>query len=220
MRPEPGEISRNRDLVQHGLEVAAAEGAQWVVTPELCVSGYGFQKMVGTDWIMPQPDSWMTSIQRLVKDKRLTVFLSHPERVLYSTKPAQSVPDSRREFVGEERLYNSVFVIGPQGDILGVYRKIKTTGAAEAWSTAGEQPVVVDCGGIWVGLLICADAWFPEIAKTLKDEGADILISSAAWPPGLHGPEDCWERRTAETGLPLWVCNRTGREDGINLDYR
>ena len=172
------------------------------MTPELCVHGYDFRNVAGTEWILPQPDEWMSSIQALTRDGDLTLFLSHPERDLESGF-----------------LYNSIFVIGPNGDILGVYRKIKVTGGAESWSTPGEELVVVDCGGIKVGLLICADAWFPELAGAIKFKGADVLVSAAAWPPDLHGPLDCWERRSAETGLPLWVCNRGGAEEGLNLDY-
>jgi predicted amidohydrolase len=37
-----------------------------------------------------------------------------------------------------------------------------------------------------------------------------MVISAAAWGPGLHGPNGEWERCSQETGLPLLVCNRTG----------
>jgi N-carbamoylputrescine amidase len=213
LEPLVGEVAHNRGLIEHGIEVAASEGVRWVITPELCVTGYDFTKLIGTDWILPQPDDWMASIQRLAKDNEMTIFLSHPERVCHPV-PLDAGP------VEEDRLYNSIFVIGPQGEVLGVHRKIKPTGGAEAWSVAGREPAVVDCGGVKVGLLICADAWFPEIVQDLKKKGAEILVSGAAWPPGLCGPDDTWELRTAETGLPIWVCNRTGNEQGINLDYR
>ena len=44
----------------------------------------------------------------------------------------------------------------------------------------------------------------------LKAQGAQLLVSAAAWGPGLHGPKGEWERCTRDTGLPLFVCNRTG----------
>ena len=203
LEPKLGEIGHNRRLIERGLALAVSEGVQWVLTPELCVSGYDFRKIAGTDWIHSQPDSWMSSIQSLVRDAGLTLFLSHPQR------------DSEMG-----TLYNSLFVIGPGGDILGVYHKIKVTGGAESWSAPGEGTLVVDCGGIKVGMLICADAWFPELVMELKSKGAEVLVSPAAWPPELHGPEFCWEQRSAETGLPLFVCNRAGAEEGINLNYR
>jgi len=68
-----------------------------------------------------------------------------------------------------------------------------------------------------VGILICADAYTPRLAKHLKDQGAQILVSSAAWGPHPYGPDGAWEQRSRETGLPLFVCNRTGTEDGIGF---
>jgi len=61
-----------------------------------------------------------------------------------------------------------------------------------------------------VGLLICADAYTSTIAANLKAQGAQMLVSAAAWGPGMHGPNGEWERCSRETGLPLLVCNRTG----------
>ena len=77
----------------------------------------------------------------------------------------------------------------------------------EPWR--GVTPVPVPPVGN-VGLLICADAYTPAIATTLKAQGAQMLVSAAAWGPGLHGPNGEWERCSRETGLPLLVCNRTG----------
>jgi predicted amidohydrolase len=68
-----------------------------------------------------------------------------------------------------------------------------------------------------IGMLICADAYSPNIAAALCAKGAQLLLSPAAWGPGLHGPEGEWELRTIETGLPLIVCNRTGRETSLDL---
>jgi len=68
-----------------------------------------------------------------------------------------------------------------------------------------------------VGVLICADAYSPEIAQSLQAQGARLLVSSAAWAPGLHGPSGEWERCTRDTGLPLLVCNRTGPDRVLNF---
>ncbi|NJO55933.1 MAG: carbon-nitrogen hydrolase family protein, partial [Rhodospirillales bacterium] len=37
------------------------------------------------------------------------------------------------------------------------------------------------------------------------------------WGPGAWGPAGEWEERSRETGLPFIVCNRTGREEGIDF---
>ena len=200
--PVTGDLEHNRQLVERGVAAAASTGAQWAVTPELCIPGYLFLKSIGTGWIQPQPDQWMTQFCQTVRQHRITVFLSHPER-----DPASG------------RMYNTVFIINPDGEIIGRHRKIKTLGGAEAWSTPGWKIAPYDCDGTQAGVLICADAYRNDVAEVLASKGAQILISSVSWGPGHCGPDGEWEARSAETGLPIIVCNRTGQEPG-ELDYR
>ncbi len=203
LAPVPGAFSRNRRLIEHAIGLAAEAGAVWILTPELVVCGYGFADRFGTAWIKPQPDDWMSKICRLAARLRVTVFLSHPERDRQS-----------------HRLYNSLFVITPDGRLTGTHRKINTLRVgSEAWSSPGTEAVVCSVAPFGpIGLLICADAFSPDIAKSLKAQGATVLVSSAAWAPGLHGPNGEWERCTTDTGLPLFVCNRTGPDH--TLDFR
>ncbi len=66
--PEPGGVDANRLRIEQGTRLAAEKGANWVLTPELAVSGYGFADVIGTDWIQPQPDVWMNSYATLLLD--------------------------------------------------------------------------------------------------------------------------------------------------------
>jgi len=151
---------------------------------------------------VPQPDSWMTRMSRLAAQLRVALFLSCPEQDRKSRK-----------------LYNSLFVIAANGAILGAHRKINTLRVgSEAWSTPGTQAVAISVPPFTrVGMLICADAYTPEIAQSLRNQGAQLLVSSAAWAPGLHGPSGEWERCTRDTGLPLIVCNRTGPDKTLGF---
>ena len=202
LAPIPGALARNRHLVTVALIKAADLGATWVLTPELAVSGYTFADSLGTQWIEPQPDHWVAKINRFAARRRLTIFLSHPERD----------PQS-------DLLYNSVFAIGPDGRLAGSHRKINALRVgSEAWSTPGTQATACRLPEFGtVGLLICADAYSPGIANSLKDQGAKMLVSSAAWAPGLHGPNGEWERCTKDTALPLFVCNRTGPDRTLDF---
>jgi len=203
LAPIPGDVVRNRRLVETAFTAAARLGAGWILTPELIVTGYTFAGSIGTEWILPQPDQWMTHMARLAAQLRVTLFLSCPEQDRKSRK-----------------LYNSLFVIGADGTILGAHRKIHTLQVgSEAWSTPGTQAVSIPVPPFTrVGMLICADAFSPDIARTLQDQGAQLLVSSAAWAPGHHGPNGEWEQCTLDTGLPLLVCNRTGLDK--TLDFR
>lgn len=202
LAPAPGDLAGNRRLIEIAIVQAAQAGAAWILTPELAVCGYSFADRIGTDWIVPQPDEWMTQMNRLAARLRITVFLSVPEQ------------DQRTK-----RLHNSLFVITPDGRLSGGHRKINSLRVgSESWSTPGTEAIPVAAAPLdKVGLLICADAYSPGIADSLRKQGARMLVSAAAWAPGFHGPNGEWERCTRDTGLPLFVCNRTGPD--LTLDF-
>jgi predicted amidohydrolase len=202
LAPRPGDLAHNRRLVETAVTTAAGLGAAWILTPELCITGYTFADRIGTDWILSQPDRWMTGFCRLVARLRVTAFLSHPERDRATGK-----------------LHNSLFVIAADGTILGKHRKIHTLRVgSEAWSSPGDGAAAVSVSPFGqVGMLICADASSKEMARSLKTQGAELLVSAAAWAPGLHGPSGEWERCTSDTGLPLLVCNRTGPDRTLDF---
>jgi predicted amidohydrolase len=202
LAPSPGDLTENHGLIERAITTAARAGASWIITPELCLCGYTFTDTIGTDWIMPQPDPWMTRVSQLAASLRVTISLSQPERDPQSTT-----------------LHNTVFVITAHGTIAGAHRKINALQkGSEAWSTPGRTaaPVPVQPFG-HVGILICADAFSPGIAGSLAEQGARMLVSSAAWAPGFHGPNGEWERCTQDTGLPLLVCNRTGEDRTLDF---
>lgn len=194
----PGAIERNRFIIVEAIKHAASIGAEWIVTPELAVCGLQFAQLIGTDWIQPQPDPWMQQVRTLVRALKRTVFLSCPER-------------------DGSRLYNTVFVIGPTGEILGKHRKINVASDSLSWSSPGDTAAPIECDGVKVGVLVCADVYTSNIARAMKVEGAQMLVSPASWGPGIHGPNGEWEQRTHETGLPLIVCNRTGAEKTLDF---
>jgi predicted amidohydrolase len=202
LAPLPGDLVHNRRLLEKAVATAAGLGATWIITPELCICGYQFADRIGTDWIVSQPDPWMTSFCRFVASLQVTVFLSHPERDCRTAK-----------------LHNTVFVIDASGTIIGKHRKINTLRVgAESWSSPGTPGVPFTVQPFQrVGILICADAYSPANAKNLKAQGAQMLVSSSAWAPGLHGPNGEWERCTCDTQLPLLVCNRTGPDRTLDF---
>lgn len=199
--PVPGDIAGNRARIEDGIRAAVRHGADWVVTPELAETGYNFAKRVGTDWIAPFPDAWISSLAAIARDNGVALFVGFAERDAQTGK-----------------LHNSVAAIDRSGRILGAYRKQRPVGQAEAWSLAGTEgtPFMVD--GIAVGTLICADAWRPDAAAQLAARGARILLSPANWPPvdGM-GPGDVWEKRSRETGIPLIAVNRGGKEPELDF---
>lgn len=93
--------------------------------------------------------------------------------------------------------YNTTVAIGPDGSMLGAYRKIHLYDSfgdveSERLSPGPLTPVVVGVGELRIGLLTCYDLRFPEFVRLLVDAGADVLAVPTAW---VRGPlkEDHWE---------------------------
>lgn len=192
---QPGELEHNRRLIEQGVKLAASQQADWIITPELAVSGLQFPGKIGTGWITPQPDPWMLKFLQLVKSLQADVFLGCPEK-------------------GENgSLYNTVFYINRQGRLAGKQRKVTVT---DRWSSSGDMVAPITVDQVKVGVLICSDSYPPQHAAALSAQKASLLLAPSSWGPGFHGPEGEWEQRSRETRLPLFVCNRTGEEETLN----
>ncbi len=192
-----GDLDHNLALMERGIAVAAAYKSNWVLTPELSISGYQFPERIGTEWIAAHPDKWTEYVCSMARTHQVVVFLGHAAR-------------------GEDNmLYNCVSMIDDDGSIIGHYRKIAVV--VEPWATPGRFIQPVGWKGLKIGMLICADAYTHKVTDALMAAGSDLLVSPCAWGPGENGPEGEWEQRSAETGLPLFVCNRTGRESTLSF---
>jgi predicted amidohydrolase len=98
-----------------------------------------------------------------------------------------------------ETVYNSAFVIGRDGRLVGTYRKVQVpVGEVEAGLSAGDayQPLDLDFGR--VGILICHDTAFDEPARVLTLAGAEILFA-----PGWGGDLTQIRARALDNGV--WV---------------
>lgn len=90
-----------------------------------------------------------------------------------------------------ERPFNTLVL---RGRARASYRKIHlydSFGYRESDRLSGGDPapVVVDLDGFGVGLMTCYDLRFPELARSLVDAGAEVLVVPAAWVAGPHKVE-------------------------------
>ena len=75
--------------------------------------------------------------------------------------------------------------------------------------------------GIKLGILICEDMWFPDVADNLKKKGAEILVVPNASPFDSRKNDirsNYARKRARETGLPLIYVNQTGGQDELIFD--
>lgn len=193
LAPVAGDLAGNLRTLQAALSVAAARGAWLAITPELVLSGYLFPDADGGAWIQEQPDTWLRLVAATARQLQIAVLVGTAERD-----------------AATRHLHNSAFLIERTGSISRCCRKVNV--AADGWSSPGAAVAPITWRRLSIGCLICADAYTPDIAASLREQGAEMLTSPANWAPGAWGPNGEWEQRSRETGLPFIICNRTGRE--------
>jgi len=83
-------------------------------------------------------------------------------------------------------LYNSAVVIGPDGCILDVYRKLHLFGSEHKAFSAGNLGLpIVEVMGIKLGVAVCYDLRFPEVLRILALRGCEVVAIPTAWVKGF-----------------------------------
>lgn len=118
-------------------------------------------------------------------------------------------------------LHNTSVVIGPDGGIVTSYRKVHLFGYGSRESellTAGGAIGVSPVAGPPTGITTCYDLRFPELYRSLVDDGAEQVIVCAAWPAArLEHWRLFTSVRAVEQQVNLIACNAVGEQQGVAL---
>jgi predicted amidohydrolase len=94
---------------------------------------------------------------------------------------------------GRGTVHNTAALVGPSGEVLGSYRKTHLFCGEDrrhgGWATPGDRAVVVDTDLARIGLTICFDGDFPELARVEAVLGAEVICR----PSALLRSADIWE---------------------------
>jgi predicted amidohydrolase len=200
----PAEEPVARRLERVGEMVAGAAGTDLVVLPELWLPGYfafsaypqlaeplhGDTVSAGREWA-----------RRLGCHLHLGSFLERDD---------------------EGRLHNTAVLISPSGEVLHTYRKMHVFGYQSREAellTPGDRAGTVHTGLGRVGTTTCYDLRFPELYRTLVDEGAESIVVCAAWPAARLAHWRLFTScRAVEEQVLLIACNAVGVQgDGVRL---
>lgn len=147
---------------------AAAAGASLVITPEGFLDGYvgndrDLDKLRYFDVAEPVDGPSLRRVRDLARELKIYLAVGFSEK-------------------REGRVYNSVVIFGPGGELVSRYSKTHCGG--EPHNTEGtEFPVVSTPLGRW-GTLICLDRQLPETSRILAIKGAQIILNPSY---GMHG---------------------------------
>jgi N-carbamoylputrescine amidase len=161
--PRVGEAETNRGLAIRWVEAAAARGAALVVLPELASSGYVYASEAEAASLAEDADSgpMVTALTGACARTGVHVVAGL----------AEAAAGCR---------HNSAVVVGPGGRV-ATYRKLHLFHDEKSWFAPGDDLVVVDLPFARVGLMICYDLWFPELARALSLRGAEVIAVPTNW---------------------------------------
>lgn len=201
LAPQPGDPERNLARLD---QAVAAERAELAIFPELFLTGYRLgDRFHGLALSPTGDDPVTTALLRVARDRATPILVGAPVR--------------SRDRPGE--LENAALLALPSGALARqAKRYLPNFGPFEeglAFSpTAVSHPV--ELGGHRLGLEICYDAFFPEVARELALGGADLLVNISASPVTSRRLfERLLPARAIENGCPIVYVNRVGVEDGF-----
>jgi len=165
------EWQENADLCVQLMQDARAEAADMLVLPEAVLA----RDNADPDWILraaqPLDGPFMSQLLAASRGHALTSIMS------------VHVPDT-------DHKVRNVLVAVRDGAIIAAYDKLHLYDAFAMQESqrvnAGQHiPALIEVAGMNVGLMTCYDVRFPELARRLALDGADVLVLPSAW---LKGP--------------------------------
>lgn len=211
------ELAGNLDTAERLVRKAAAAGADLVLLPELFAGPYFCKDKSQQHFALAQPAGDSRILQRM---GALAAELGVVLPVSFFERAAAGAPDATPRFFNSMAMFDG-------GELLGVYRKAHIPDGPGYWEkfyfTPGDGDFKVwqtRAGRIGVG--ICWDQWFPEAARSMCLQGAELLlyptaIGSEPEEPDLH-TRPHWQRvMQGHAGANLTylaAANRVGLEQG------
>ncbi len=168
------DVATNLEDALRLIRVAAAEGAEFIATPEMTNlldirPGQARPKIK-----LEAEDACLAALSALAAELGITLLIG---------SLAVALPD-------DDRFANRSFLIGPDGSFLARYDKIhmfdvevgdgQTYRESKAYR-AGREAVLARTPIVQIGMTICYDVRFPHLYRTLAQAGAELITVPAAF---------------------------------------
>ncbi len=196
MAPELGKMEANIARMADWIRIiATAQPVDIIVFPELSVTGYeGGQRFAQMAQRVPGAASNILGQHASEFGVYVLVGMATKEKV-------------------ESVIYNSAVLIGPDGAPAGEYRKLHLPAEERLVFRPGYRLAPVETEFGVIGILLGWDLVFPEVARNLVLDGAEVLLLPAAWEARQAA---IWRTllvaRAYENEVFLAAANRIGQE--------
>jgi omega-amidase len=197
-----GDFTANLSKVRDFAVLAKKSGAELIVFPEMVDTGYSMPVIQkhAKKW----SDGPVRGLQEIAKETSIAIVAGISDRDGAS-------------------IFNSQVLVNGQGEVVAKYRKTHLVTAApldeRVCLSPGNEFVSCKVGKFTVGLSICYDLRFPEMARTLVVErGANVIVNSSAWPVvRAEHLRILALARAVENQSYFTIANRVGTDDGVTF---
>lgn len=188
-----GDTTAQQELHIPWLEQAKREGADLVIFPECSLTGYTIHDPA--DYAIAANHADIAALETAAHSLGLAVGYGFIEAGAHGAKPT---------------ITYVVFDTQTGGRL--VYRKTHL-GTTEASYEAGNDLPVASIAGVCVGVQQCWESHIPDIATTLRTQGAEVLLCPYAMGAHGSGRVESWDRympaRASDNGMFVLACNAT-----------
>ncbi|MEX0322678.1 MAG: carbon-nitrogen hydrolase family protein [Puniceicoccaceae bacterium] len=212
----PFDCEANRARALAALEEAGKQGCEIAITPECVVHGYGFQ------------DDKKELIRKVTEAAETRDGPTVKGAAEIARKYGMAIAVGYAEKEGD-RLYNATTLLDTEGNIVAHYRKVhlrdfESRAFGSVFYPGNDFPVVdlqLRSGMVRTGIMICFDREIPESVRSLRSQGAEIILCPLACDtepldkPGNFCENEMVTRvRAAENEVYIIVVNHTSRFNG------
>ena len=219
--PTVGDLEGNERLIAGQIERARDGGADLVLLPELCLSGYPPEDLLFRDDFL---DACREALESLAGEvEGVVALVGFPERAETGDEvPVDPINDPR-----VPGAHNSLAVLAGK-EVAGVYRKVHLPNYGvfdeSRYFRPGTEAANIELDGALIGLTVCEDIWVPGFPES--DEaaaGARLVVNSTA-SPYARGKGAARERMVADrarsNNAVFALCNTVGGQDELIFDGR
>src|SRR5437773_966406 len=197
-----GDFDANLRKIRDFAARAKKSGAELIVFPEMIDTGYSMPV------IQKHAREWkygaVVDLQKVAKENSIAIVAGISDR-------------------DGDSIFNAQVFIDANGEVRAKYRKTHLVTAApldeRVCLSPGNKFVSCKIGKFNVGLSICYDLRFPEMARTLVvDRGANVIVNSSAWPVvRVEHLRILALARAVENQSYFIIANRVGTDDGVTF---
>src|SRR6267378_7490994 len=197
-----GDFNANLRKIRNFAALGKKSGAEVVVFPEMVDTGYSMP--VIEEHAKKWSDGAVPELQKIAKEISIGIVAGISDRDGAS-------------------IFNAQVLVNAQGEVVAKYRKTHLVTAApldeRVCLSPGNEFVSCKIENFNVGLSICYDLRFPEMARTLVVErGANVIVNSSAWPVvRAEHLRILALARAVENQSYFIIANRVGTDDGVTF---